>query len=400
MPRLIYVSAGRFPSEHPYGVQIMQNCEAFAQAGAEVELWLAARPYPAELRHVRDLHTFYGVEPCFTIRRLPALDLIDALGGEKGRLYAPVFYLLLLSFGLFAALRALFSRADIFYSRDPLVLWMLSWVKPRRALIYEAHRFNRPGWGRRLQTSLLRRIGLTAAVTPPLRADLLSLVPEARIVVAHDGVRRARFENPPTQAQARQLAGWPPDRFIVGYMGQLHTMGMAKGVDTLIEAIAQTPDRDSCAIALVGGPDDYAAEYRALWARLGLPPEHFLYSGQVVSADVPKYLAGFDVCVMPLPRTEHFALHASPLKLFEYMASARALIATDLPGWADVVADERDALLVPPSDAPALAAAITRLRGDAALRQRLAQAAYQRVMAVYTWEARARMILQNWNTAP
>ncbi len=394
MPRLIYVSAARLPSEMAHGLQIMQNCEAFAEVGAEVTLWHPRRLNTPDMRAVPDTYAFYGVAPRFIMRRLPTLDLINLLGGERGKLYALAFYLMMLTYALAVMFSALFTRADLFYSRDPLVLLLLSLVKPKRQLAYEAHRLNRKGAGSWLQTQILRRVGLTVAITPPLRDDLLRLHPSTPILVAHDGVRRARFEHIPTQSEARQTAGWPQDKFVIGYVGRLQTLGMAKGIDTLIQAIAQMPERDACAVTLVGGPDDYAEEYRALWLKLGLNPANFLYAGQVTPDAVPGWMGAFDVCAMPHPRTEHFALHTSPLKLFEYMASGRAVVASDLPGWADVITHEIDALLVPPSDVAALSGALSRLYQDSALRERLAAAARNRVMSVYTWDARARHILK------
>ncbi len=82
------------------------------------------------------------------------------------------------------------------------------------------------------------------------------------------------------------------------------------------------------------------------------------------------------------------------MKLFEYMASGRAIVASDLPTNAEVVSDGESALLTPPSDVEALAAAIRRLRDDPALRQRLADNAYATVMESYTWDARAKAILE------
>lgn len=392
-PRFIYVSAARLPSEMAHGLQIMQNCEAFAEVGAAVSLWHPRRWNTPAMRAIADTYAFYGVAPRFAMRRLPTLDLINLLGGEQGRFYAPAFYLMMLTYALVVMVSAIFTRAEVFYSRDPLVLFLLSWVKPKRQLAYEAHRLNRKGAGSWLQTQILKRVGLTVAITPPLRDDLLKLHPQAHIMVAHDGVRRARFEQIPSQAEARQAAGWPRDVFVIGYVGRLQTLGMAKGIDTLIQAITLMPERDTCAVALVGGPDEYAEEYRALWLKLGLNPAHFLYAGQVSPEAVPAWMGGFDVCAMPHPRTDHFALHTSPLKLFEYMASGRAVVASDLPGWADVITHEVDALLVPPADVAALSHTLSRLYHDTALRDRLAAAARQRVMTVYTWEGRARHIL-------
>jgi glycosyltransferase involved in cell wall biosynthesis len=398
--RLLYISNARIPTPMAHGLQIMQNCEAFAETGVEVRLWCARRrPLPgAEAQG--DPWDYYGVRQNFRLRRLPCLDLTPLAAGRDDALARLLFYLQLATFALAACIGALFARADLIYSRDPLALFALSLIKPRRALVYEAHRLNQPGRGAWLQRQVLRRAAHTVAVTPPLADGLARLqadlppAQQSRLMVAHDGIRAERFASMSAQAEARQVAGWPAEAFIVGYVGRLKTMGMDKGVDTLIEAIALLArEGDAPALALVGGPDEIAATYRARWIELGLPPGRFLYAGQVEAERVPLYLSAFDLCAMPFPWTEHFAYHASPIKLFEYMASGRALIASDLPSYADVIQHEVNALLTPPSDAPALAAAIQRLRADTDLRSRLGVAAQERVMADYTWDARARAIL-------
>jgi glycosyltransferase involved in cell wall biosynthesis len=96
---------------------------------------------------------------------------------------------------------------------------------------------------------------------------------------------------------------------------------------------------------------------------------------------------------MPFPWTEHFAHYASPLKLFEYMASGRAVIASDLPSTAEIVEDGVNGLLYPPGDVQALAAALKRLHEDAALRERLGKAGREQALGQFTWKARARRIL-------
>lgn len=390
MARLIYLSLMRLPTEKAHGLQIMQNCEAFAQAGDVVQLWVARRWNTAELRQVRDPFAHYGVQPVFSVVRIPCLDLMPLLEPLPGGARL-AFYLQMFSFAFFLTLRALFTRADVLYARDELPLLLLSLFKPRRSLAYEAHTFARPGRGAWLQTQVCRRVGSIIAVTPPLAQDLIAQRAAApgRVLVAHDGFRAARFAEPPAPAEARAKLGWPLDAFIVGYMGRLHTMGQDKGVDLLVRATATLPGAH---LALVGGPDEMAAALREEWLRLGQSAAHWLYAGQVAAEAVPAALAALDVCVMPLPFTEHFAYYASPLKLFEYMAAGRAVVASDLPGWADVVQDGATALLIPPGDEAALRAALLRLSEDAALRQRLGAAARQRALALYTWQARAQAI--------
>lgn len=391
MTHLIYIANMRLPTEKAHAVQIMQNCEAFAQAGATVELWAARRFNTAALRHIDDVWAHYGVAPVFNIQRLFCIDLMPLTWDQVNALSKLFFALQVLSFTLAAWLKALFTHAEVYYTRDLPVVLALSLVKPRHTIAYEPHRLWKSTWGRRLQALAVKRAGAVIPVTGPLGEALVKLGAEQeRVLVAHDGIREARFTHVPDQAEARRQIGWPEDAFIVGYMGQLQTMGMDKGVGSLVSALQSL---DGVSIGLVGGPDDMAEALRGHWLENGQPDAAFLYAGQVPPDRIPVYLSAFDLCVMPLPYTEHYAFYASPLKLFEYMASGRAIIATDLPGWADVVQHGVNAYLVPPSDVPALATAIRDLKADPALRQRLAEAAKAKVMAEYTWAARAQNIL-------
>ena len=413
--KLLYIANIRLPTEKAHGLQIMQNCEAFADAGAQVTLWIARRFNTAELREIRDVWAHYGVKRNFGLRRLPCIDLLMLVPEQSNRLAQAIFMIELWTFALGALVGAIFAQADVIYSRDEVILLVLSLIKPRKSLAYEAHTLAQGRLGRALQRRVVRRVGQVFATTQKLVEDLIALesgddalpvtsenhVPVSfaakkhHVLVAHDGIRRERFAHVPEQAAARREIGWPDDTFIVGYVGRLQTMKMDKGVGALVEALAVLAGEPvgKCALALVGGPDEMAEEFRARWRELGLDEARFLYAGQVAPERVPVYLSAFDVCAMPFPWTTHFAYYASPIKLFEYMASKRALVASNLPSIAEVVTDGESALLTPPVDAEALAEAIRRLRDDAGLRDRLAENAYRIVMESYTWEARAQMIL-------
>lgn len=393
MTRLVYIANVRLPTEKAHGLQITQNCEAFADAGAEVSLWAARRFNTPNIAAIGDVFAHYGVRPNFTLRRLFTLDLMPLVPNRTDAIARAIFYIQLLSFVLSATLRLLWVRPEVVYSRTPLMLLAASWVRPRDTLVYEAHQLAVGRMGRAMQRAVVRRMGAVVTITAPLRDELLALGGDdlaPRFLVAHDGIRRERFDPLPERAAARDAVGWPRDAFIVGYVGRLHTLTMNKGLDTLITALR---DVDGACIAIVGGPDDMVAALRDQWAAWGLDASRFLYAGQVPPNDVPRYLRAFDVCAITTPFTPQFAYYTSPLKLFEYMASGGAIISTNLPGWSDVVRDGENALLVPPSDADAMRAAIVRLHDDPALRDALGIRARADALAHYTWAARAHRIL-------
>lgn len=382
--RLFYLANVRLPTEKAHGLQIVQNCAAFAEQGAQVTLYVARRFNTPELRKVHDIHEHYGVPHNFAIKRVPCLDLLPL-----GRAERLLFAIQTLSYTLALLALMCLRRAELYYSRDALTLLALSALKPRRALVYEAHTLAQSRLGRWLQSLCLRRVGLVVATTGYLAARLQERG-ASRVMVAHDGFRAERFANLPDQKAARQRLSLPTDAFVVGYVGRLHTVGMSKGVDVLIDAIAASARPIS--LCLVGGPDEMAEQLQARWRAHGLSEARFLAVGQVKPSEVPLYLAAFDVCALPLPFTEHFAYYASPLKLFEYMCVGKAILASELPAIAEVVQHEETALLCPPEDRDAFGAALTRLFEDAPLRARLGEAARAR-SADYTWAARAAHIL-------
>lgn len=392
MTRLLYLANNRLPTEKAHGLQIVQMCEALADAGYSVTLAAPGRFNTPDMRAVRSIWEHYGVAENFVFRRLPCLDLFPLFPRYHVALLVQTFtYLLAI------LLWPAFWRAEILYTRDFTLAAVMGLTRPRARLVYEVHQMHRSWIGRRVQAFLARRAAIVA-ITGHLADQMRARgAPPDRVLVAHDGVRRARFASVPDQAEARARIGWPSDAFIVGWVGRLHLMGMDKGVGLLVDALSQNPGGD-LALAVVGGPDNMVEALRQRWAAAGGDPVCLLIAGQVAPDQVPLYLSACDVCAMPHPWTDHFAYATSPIKLFEYMASGRAIVASDLPGFAEVLRHEDSALLVPPGDAAALKAVVVRLRDDPALRDRLAARARELALSDYTWETRARRIQAHLNT--
>lgn len=395
--RLLYTANARIPSEKAHPYQIVQMCEAFAAAGAEVTLLYPARRNAPPL-DTTDIWGYYAVQRNFAAQRLPVLDLYalaEHLPRPLARRWAALAALLVqITYHLALLLRLARQREEVLYTRDIVTLAMVALLWPRRArrAFYEAHIYPATRIGQCLRRWAVRRIGGVVTITAHLRARYEALgVPSQRLLVAHDGFRPARFAIRGDRTHWRRQWDWPPDAFIVGYVGRFvgGREGTDKGLATLAEAVhllAADSAPPAVYLVLVGGP---GALVEPLRARLG---ERLIYAGEVAPQEVPAYLRALDVCVIPSPWSEFYAYYTSPLKLFEYMAAERPIVASNLPSTAEIIRDGENGLLVPPSDAKALAQALRRLRDDASLGRRLAAQAARDVQA-YTWDARARRIL-------
>jgi glycosyltransferase involved in cell wall biosynthesis len=150
-----------------------------------------------------------------------------------------------------------------------------------------------------------------------------------------------------------------------------------KGHRFLLEAARLVPE---ATFVLAGeGPERAALEAQALG--LGVA-DHVCFMGH--QADVPSLLASCDVVVLPS------LAESSSLTLLEAMAARKPVIATRVGGIPEIVEDGQTGLLVPPSDPPALAAAIRSLLVDPDRAERLASAGRARVQRDFTLEAMVR----------
>jgi glycosyltransferase involved in cell wall biosynthesis len=198
-----------------------------------------------------------------------------------------------------------------------------------------------------------------------------------RLRVVPDGVRlpHDRQWSEPARDPAR-----PP---IVGYAGHLYPW---KGVEVLLDALARLPEARGL---IVGGheaePD--LARVRARAESLGIS-SRITFTGYVDPPRVAPLVATADMLVLPNPPSAIATRFTSPLKLFEYMAAGRPIVASDLPSVREVLHDGVDALLVPAGEPVPMASALRRLIEEPHFASKLARAAWESA-AEYGWDRRA-----------
>jgi glycosyltransferase involved in cell wall biosynthesis len=161
-----------------------------------------------------------------------------------------------------------------------------------------------------------------------------------------------------------------------------------RGAEELVEAAVLLPGFQ---VLFVGGKPPDIERVRSRVERLGLA-DRIRFAGTVPHRDVPMYLWAADILVMPYTSRTPTFRSMSPLKMFEYLAAGRPILATDFPVIREILNSD-NAALVPPDSAEALAEGIRALLADQDRRERLAAQAC-RDAGAYAWEARARGILK------
>ena len=207
-------------------------------------------------------------------------------------------------------------------------------------------------------------------------------VPRKKIHVVPNGIRPERF---PEAAAPALPAG--SGAFTVGFVGTLKAW---HGLAVLVEAFEMFHKKHPATRLLLVGDGPERENITADLSRRGLL-ETTTLTGAVAPDEVSSLLASMDVAVAPYPPLSTF--YFSPLKVYEYMAAGRAVVASRIGQLQTLIDSGLNGLLVPPGDASALAAALERLLDDPELRSRLGRRARATVLQNYTWDGVAQRIL-------
>ena len=384
MKLLMLTLAPVLSSEAP-AIQVANMAQAFAELGHEV---LAAAPVADPTVDADHPEGLLGFRPAFHIVTL------------SRRVHRGQSYL----HALRIARLAKNGGFDLVFSRN-----LRACLLPARRgipTVFEAHTLTalegrQDRWVMR-QLLVARGFRGVVAISDGLAEDMTAVlgVPADRILVAHDAVRLEVGASAPDQGPVRRdahddVTSRDGGRLRAGYTGSLFP---GRGVETLLEVAAQSPWLD---LELVGGPPDVAA---GLSARVDAEPAlaNVVVHGPVSPVASRAAQRRMDVLVAPFARRVSTdsgvdsSRWMSPMKVFEYMASGRPIIISDLPVLREVLRPDVDALVVPPEDPDALIAALERLRDDPQLGARLAASALERVRSEFTWEIRARRILERF----
>jgi glycosyltransferase involved in cell wall biosynthesis len=249
--------------------------------------------------------------------------------------------------------------------------------------LYLKEYWHLPRVARAIEAYKLRHADAVTVVSSTLKRLLVETyrIPEGRITVVPNGADLDRFH--PGVGRDAEVRFPPQTGPILGFVGSFRRW---HGTDLMIRMVREVGEaRPQTGFLLVGdGPEAPVVQeaVRPLGGRV-------VMTGRVPHARVPGLTAAFDIGVLP-----ETLFYASPLKVVEWMAAGKSVVAPGHAALGDLVTDGEEALLFRPGDADDLVRAVLRLVDDAPLRARLAAAAAQRAVRSLSWTENARRVLR------
>lgn len=208
-------------------------------------------------------------------------------------------------------------------------------------------------------------------------------VPESKVVVIPNGINTEKFSRVLDTEKAKAALGLE-GRLVLGFVGFMREW---HGLERVIDLLAQEDDMQRHLLLVGDGP--VRDKLVTLARSLGIS-DRVTITGVIARDQVMNYIAAFDVALQP-----EVVEYASPLKLFEYLALGRAIVAPDMPNLLEILSDGNNALLFRRGDPASFAAAVERVCRDPDLRAHLSEGAAKTIVQRgLTWDTNAKRVIK------
>jgi glycosyltransferase involved in cell wall biosynthesis len=370
--KIALITNSRIPSLTANSIQAMKVAQALMQLEHDIKMFVPAESDPVSKE---TLLSHYG------LRLAPDLELLPSIKGLKR-----------FDFIVHAQRAAKKFRADLIYTWLPQSAVLGLWSG--YPVVLEMHADNsgmlgawwmRQFWksdGRKLMTVT------TSALRKALERSTKLQFKDEAVLVAPNGVELEKYENLPSPSEARHQLDLP-EGLTVGFTGHIYP---GRGAELLFELAKQMP---SVNFLWVGGTPDLVDAWRKKLGEANMT--NVTMTGFVQHERIRLYQAAADILLMPYSRSieassgQDIAEVINPMKMFEYMASGRAIVSADLPSIREVL-NEGNAVLVEPSEIEKWKVEIEKLFADEPRRLSLGKQAQVDVSQL-TWLKREGRVM-------
>jgi glycosyltransferase involved in cell wall biosynthesis len=374
--KIVAISASQIPSDAANSIQAMKAVHALARLGHEVTLIVPAAAEAGEpaKKDWRSLSAYYGLTKEFRIEWLVSasrrLFFLAAVRQAK-RLKPDILYVWPLPSAVLGLVHGL-----------PTILEMHDLPSGRIGPFWFSYFRDIKGSKRITVITTALKNALDDRYGESFRAE--------DVILAPNGVELERFAELPKPSAARRLLGLP-EAPTVACTGHLYK---GRGVELFVELAKKMR---GVRFVWAGGRPEDVAEWKS---KTGAIP-NITFAGFVPNEQLALYQAASDVLLMPYGKEigissggGNSAQISSPMKMFEYLATGRAIIASDLPVFHEVL-NENNAVFCPPDKVTAWVGALQALLDNPVRRNELAQQARADAQQ-YSWTERAKRILADF----
>ena len=371
--RIAVITNSRIPSLTANSIQAMKVYQALMDLGHDLRLFVPAETEPVMYQ---SLIAHYG------LRLAPDLELLPS---EK--------HFKRFDFIFHAQRAAKRFKADLIYTWLPQSAALGLWSGYPVVLEMHADVAGRMGawWLRQFWKTSGRKLMTvtTSALRHALERSTRLQFKDESLLVAPNGVELERYAELPSPLEARRQLNLP-EGLTVGFTGHIYP---GRGADLLFELAKQMPQVN---FLWVGGTPELVDFWRGKLTEARMT--NVMMTGFVKHEVIPLYQAASDVLLMPYSRSisassgQDIAEVINPMKMFEYMASGRAIVSADLPSIREVL-HEGNAVFVEAGEVGKWKVEIESLLADEPRRNALANQARKDVSQL-TWVKREERVMK------
>lgn len=367
--RIGCITTSIIPSKTANSIQAVKVCHALKQIGHDIHLWVPE----FQRAHWDEIAEIYGITDQFEITWLPFSKSLKQY-----------------DFSWRSVRSAINWKAEVVYTWALQAAFFANLQKVPVAM--EFHDFPMGFMGPKLFQLLMRLrtekliLTTTLALAQGIEERYDLRFDSGILQIAPNGTDPERYNDLPNPNKARNSLGLK-NGFTVGYTGHFYP---GRGMDLLTTIARSMPDIN---FLWVGGQEEDIAPWHAeLYAQ---SIHNVTITGFISNSRLPMYQAAADILVMPYGKKiegssgGNIARVINPMKMFDYLSTGRAIIASNIPVFHEVL-NEKIAVFCDPDNANDWVSAINKLSRNANLRLSMQEAALD-AAKTYSWKNRARV---------
>ncbi|WP_078429749.1 glycosyltransferase family 4 protein [Alkalihalobacterium alkalinitrilicum] len=294
------------------------------------------------------------------------------------------------------------TKADLYHFHDPelLMVGVILRLITRKPVIFDVHEhypnaiMSKPYLSKRLKPIIRSGYEMMEKLSLSILSGVIYTTTE--IGERYKKYKSCKIENYPLKTMFTQsISEQSKDPNQLIYLGGMTPI---RGVKELVGAFALVvKDKPTAKLTFVGffESSSFESEIKAIIKKLEIE-DHIEFKGRVPYEEIENYLSHSAIGIIPyLPVPNH--LVCLPNKLFEYMASGTAVVASDFPHYREVVEQSRGGIVVDPTNVQNMAKEVTRLLSDPDQLKEIQKNAQKAFNSTYNWEKEEKKLLTFYN---